>query len=206
MVKKFSDHEKELIRDRLLERGKELFGTFGLKKTSIEELTKAAGIAQGTFYLFYNSKEELYFDLLQKEEEQFRNRMLQEHLGKGLLTRDAFKRFLREALSVFETNPFLRQMLETDTMQQVMRKLPPDVLEKHLARDIDVFQPLIAGWQREGGMARLSPDLIVSVIRALVILSLQKRLIGEPLYRQTIELYIDFVTNGLLKKEADPHD
>ena len=37
----------------------------GMKKTSVEQLTKAVGIAKGSFYKFYESKEVLFFAVLE---------------------------------------------------------------------------------------------------------------------------------------------
>ncbi|WP_145026657.1 TetR/AcrR family transcriptional regulator [Paenibacillus sp. Y412MC10] len=46
---------------------KRLFAAQGLKKTSLEQLTAATGIAKSTFYAFYDSKEAMYLDLLELE-------------------------------------------------------------------------------------------------------------------------------------------
>ena len=39
--------------------------TLGMKKTSVDQLTKAVGIAKGSFYKFYESKEMLFFAVLE---------------------------------------------------------------------------------------------------------------------------------------------
>ena len=50
---KFSDSEKERIRQKLMREGERLFAAYGIKKVSIDEIVKAAGIAKGSFYTFY---------------------------------------------------------------------------------------------------------------------------------------------------------
>ncbi|MCY7914456.1 TetR/AcrR family transcriptional regulator [Bacillus haynesii] len=55
-VPKFTEKEKEAIRSALVHSGRELFAQLGLKKTSVSELTASAGIAQGSFYTFFDSK------------------------------------------------------------------------------------------------------------------------------------------------------
>lgn len=60
----------------MLSEGRHQFETAGLRKTSVEDLTKAAGIAQGSFYMFFASKEELYYELLLEEEQRIRNTVL----------------------------------------------------------------------------------------------------------------------------------
>ena len=62
MPRTFSDEEKQNVRNSLLEIAKESFSHYGLKKTNIEELTKAVGISKGAFYGFFKSKEILFFD------------------------------------------------------------------------------------------------------------------------------------------------
>ena len=64
MPRAFSEREKEIIRGTLREKGNEYFATYGLRKTTVENLARAAGISKGTCYLFYQSKEELFFDIL----------------------------------------------------------------------------------------------------------------------------------------------
>ena len=41
---------------KLLTEARHHFETAGLRKTSVEDLTKAAGIAQGSFYMFSDRK------------------------------------------------------------------------------------------------------------------------------------------------------
>ncbi|WP_052659571.1 TetR/AcrR family transcriptional regulator [Bacillus alveayuensis] len=115
MPKKFSEQEKEWIQSKLLEEGKKLFDTVGLKKTAIEDLTKAVGIAQGTFYTFFRSKEELFFTILMQEEEAIRQRLLEGTYAQGKLTRAKFQAFLREALSMISESSLLKHLYSVGT-------------------------------------------------------------------------------------------
>lgn len=198
MARKFSDHEKERIRERLVEAGKQCFGLYGLKKTSIEQLTKAAGIAQGTFYLFFPSKEELYFELLELEEERVRRQLLEETEESGRMDKEKLVRFLRKSLTVIGENPFFRQLYEEDVMEQLVRKLPPEKLAAHFDKDADVAMPFVRRWQEEGWLTSQRPEIIVSLIRSLILLTLQKRMIGEEVFDETMELLIQLIAQGLI--------
>lgn len=66
MAKAFTEQERAIIRQRLQEEGLKQFTEKGLKKVSVRELTRAAGIAQGGFYSFYESKEALLLDCVNK--------------------------------------------------------------------------------------------------------------------------------------------
>ncbi|MEW6216455.1 MAG: TetR family transcriptional regulator, partial [Candidatus Bipolaricaulota bacterium] len=48
MPRALTETERETIRARLVEVGRELFARYGLKKTTVEELAHAAGVAKGT--------------------------------------------------------------------------------------------------------------------------------------------------------------
>ena len=61
----FTDYETDQLRKALLKETRRCAVTLGMKKTSVEQLTKAAGIAKGSFYKFYESKEMLFFAVLE---------------------------------------------------------------------------------------------------------------------------------------------
>lgn len=50
----------EATRDRLLRAAERLFGEGGFHATGVSDITRAAGVAQGTFYLYFESKEEIF--------------------------------------------------------------------------------------------------------------------------------------------------
>ena len=61
----FTDYETDQLRKALLKETRRCAVTLGMKKTSVEQLAKAAGIAKGSFYKFYESKEMLFFAVLE---------------------------------------------------------------------------------------------------------------------------------------------
>ena len=64
MAVAFSEKEKRIICQSLKNAAVQCAKTTGIKKTTVEELTTAAGISKGAFYGFYPSKELLFFDVL----------------------------------------------------------------------------------------------------------------------------------------------
>ena len=61
----FTDYETEQLHRALLKETRRCAVTLGMKKTSVEQLTKAVGIAKGSFYKFYESKEMAFFAVLE---------------------------------------------------------------------------------------------------------------------------------------------
>lgn len=75
-------------RRRLLAAGRDLYGSQGFSETSVKDLVEHAGIAQGTFYLYYNNKEELLVQLRREETQKLvdllSERLVHASLGDGL--------------------------------------------------------------------------------------------------------------------------
>lgn len=53
------DKQKELVRSALIEAGMSLFESQGFTETTIDQITQAAGVAKGTFYNYFETKEDL---------------------------------------------------------------------------------------------------------------------------------------------------
>lgn len=203
MVKAFQDREKELLRERLLQKGRELFGIYGLKKTNIRELTAAVGIAQGSFYIFFGSKEELYFEILQEEEKALKLCLQEEVFAHGEPGHEQFKRFLLRGMQLVEENPILRRVLLEDEYEVMLRKLPQEVIEQHIAEDEDAFAPLIRAWQAAGYMQEVRPEAAAGAVRAFFLTSLHKKEIGEAIFAETQELLAECLAAGLMRKGGE---
>ncbi|MCJ8012134.1 TetR/AcrR family transcriptional regulator [Paenibacillus sp. KQZ6P-2] len=200
MPRKFNDQEKEQIRQKLLEVGQKSFETLGLKKTSIEDLTKAVGIAQGSFYMFYKSKEELCYEILLNEEASIRESMLQSISSNDAVTKESIRDFMLDGLRLMSENPLIRQMYLEGEFEYLIRKLPSELLEQNYRDDQDAMMPVAQKWQNSGILSDAPPELIVSMFRAIVLLSLHKKEIGEHSYTATIELLVDMLAEGMIAK------
>jgi len=132
---RFSDNEKEIIKNKLLDEGERLFITFGLKKVSIDELVKAVGIAKGSFYSFYPTKEHLFMEIVILQQTKMWNEMdvfLQEH--KNLPPKELVKQTVIWMLQQFKRYPLIQNM-DNETTNYLFRKLPKDIIEEHTKDD-----------------------------------------------------------------------
>lgn len=73
MGRSFTKQEKEKIRQSLQDACKQSWTRYGYKKTSIDELCRQTGISKGAFYLFYESKEALFCEVLCQVQQQIRD-------------------------------------------------------------------------------------------------------------------------------------
>ena len=59
-----NDNEQK---ERILSAAKNLFSRFGLEKTTMEDIAKAAGKGKSSLYYYFKSKEEVYAEVIRKE-------------------------------------------------------------------------------------------------------------------------------------------
>ena len=65
-----TDEKKQWKRASLMDSAFQLFTTQGITKTSIEDIAKKAGVAKGTFYLYFKDKHDLHQRLILHKSEQ----------------------------------------------------------------------------------------------------------------------------------------
>jgi AcrR family transcriptional regulator len=61
------DRLKEANQERILKSALELFGKKGFQNTSVESITRKARVAKGTFYNFFDKKEDVLLHFLDRE-------------------------------------------------------------------------------------------------------------------------------------------
>ena len=143
MPKIYSETERTDIKDSLKREANILMIERGIKKTTVDELVKRAGIPKGTFYLFYPSKEMLLFECIQdfhNEADKIISDGMEQIIRK-YKSRTKGKRFsnecldeitdvLMEAINITRGS-CLKIMLDPESMNLLLSKLPEDVLKKH---------------------------------------------------------------------------
>ena len=135
MPKTYSEKERTAIIRRLKKEADRLIREKGVKKTTVDELVQRAGIPKGTFYLFFPSKEMLFFELTQDLHEQ-----VDDHINKGMEKildgrspdeadlsgkTDEVTDVILGAVNITMKSS-LRVMLQPDSMALILDKLPKD--------------------------------------------------------------------------------
>ncbi len=78
------EKKKSKKHDLIVRTAQKIFAYFGVRKATIDEIAKTAGIGKGTIYNYFNSKEELFAVVVKREEEE-----LKEQITKNINTADS---------------------------------------------------------------------------------------------------------------------
>lgn len=68
-MQKLREKQKAEVKSGIVRAGEELFRMKGFTETTIEEITSTAGVARGTFYNYFQTKEDLALELVYETEE-----------------------------------------------------------------------------------------------------------------------------------------
>lgn len=197
MPKAFSEHEKEVIRAQMREKGKKLFEKQGLKKTSVDELTEAVGISKGAFYLFYESKEELFMETLEELETDFRARIFDFTINPRGEARKLLAKLLTSALLTWDQYPLLKNFGMAE-YEYLARKLPPARIQAHARRDNEFVEDFIKRIKRAGVTVKASPRVISNLMKSLFFVSLHRDDLGEKDYIEIMEVLASLVAGYIV--------
>jgi AcrR family transcriptional regulator len=192
MPKGFSDQEKEIIRARLLENGRKAFSHFGLRKTNVEDLTRAIGISKGAFYIFYESKEALFMDVMEAAERQFRQQVLAEIEQPGPTPKARLKHVLQTAFSIWRSVPILKQVTQVE-YSLLLEKMPPEKVKEHLQSDREFINVLIQRCQQAGIFITAGGDQIAGLMNAMFFVSLHEDDFGPGAFPGTLDVLLDLI-------------
>jgi AcrR family transcriptional regulator len=76
MPRRFTSNQITSIRQKIITAAMQKITQTGVRKTTVEDLTAAAGISTGAFYKFYSSKEALFFEVYEILEQQIKDDFL----------------------------------------------------------------------------------------------------------------------------------
>jgi AcrR family transcriptional regulator len=167
MPKAFSEQEKQIINQRLLEQGYKQFSAYGLKKTNIEEIAKAAGISKGAFYGFFASKEELFMDVIEEVEGRVRQELLSAIDLPGASPRARLYQIFQKAIHLFSSLPILRIFTSGD-FELLFQRVPEKKIKDHLGSDQAFFNVLIERCQKAGIPFKVNADQVVGMFYPLI--------------------------------------
>lgn len=178
--------------------GKELFSSKGFKDTNVSDITKMAGIAVGTFYNYYQSKEKLFLEIFLNE-----NVSLKQSIMKSVdLDEDPItlsKKLLSLNIKGIISNPILKEWYNKD----VFRKIEQQYREDNGVDRFDFlytnFEELIEKWQSEGKMRTdMDRKFIMAFFTAIINIDTHKEEIGLQYFPDILDYLTDFVMKGLM--------
>ena len=183
----FSDKEREEIRQKLLDSGYELSTDIGLKKMTVAMIAGSAGIAVGTFYNFYASKEEFVIAIIRDTEMRFENEMAKHFSKDGTIS---LKKFLEVFRGNFkpENNILLRMKLDDWVW---LKSHISDSAYLNKTTDIKKYEFLFT--RIKGIRQDADPGVVVNFIKSIYALYQNRDSLFEDSLQTNVDLILETV-------------
>ena len=190
----FTEEQNETIRRDLIREARCCGVTVGMRKTSVEQMTEAVGISKGSFYKFFDSKELLFFAVLEDiHTECFAaaQKSLQENAAIDPASRTAAA-ILAACRWLSETKAFV--FIENDA-EFLLHRLPEEVKTAHYHDDETHIRLLLEKYDL---VPNRGISLAAATVRGLILTVSHKEQIGK-LYPQVMETLVYGACRELFK-------
>lgn len=150
-------------RQAILDAAREVFGELGYEAATVRDIIRRTGLAAGTFYNYYRSKEEVFTALADEGARRF-GPILKEHRAKA----PDFEAFVRGAIEAYYA--FL-----ADEHRNWVARRPPEEPHPHVQGETpemaavfaEVRDAIVDGIARRGGAPAVDPDYLAAACIAI---------------------------------------
>ncbi len=196
MPKALSEHERTYIKNRLLREARDCLIRYGVKKTTVDEIVKRVGIPKGTFYLFYESKELLLFDVFRALHDEYQEKIMSEIKQiQGDINADNLTGVIFNLYKLMDQSE-IAQLLTGGEIEMLFRKLPPEISKQHAEEDDFRVEELVSM------VPNMDPDRIEvfsAALRGVFLAILNKREVGEAVFDDALRVMIRGVVIQMFK-------
>jgi len=159
------DRQKDMIRSALIRAGMELFETQPFAKTTVDQITSAAGVGKGTFYNYFETKEDLLvagMAVLQEQETGLTDARVLEPAS----MREKLDRLIQWSVTWLEAHPELSLIWCLERLRRGIVDHRPHSFDGHL-------RSIIASGQQSGELrSDRSADQLMLEMTALIVFAL----------------------------------
>ncbi|MFA1819721.1 TetR/AcrR family transcriptional regulator [Virgibacillus oceani] len=180
---------------------RELFLEQGFKKTNVAAITKRAKVAVGTFYKYFESKEQIFYEVYQAENEEAKRQIVSQ-IDPDQPPKEMMKKFLKAIIEISEDNAILAEWYQNTEFSQLIREY---IQESDFWQHSYVYSFLIENikrWRKSGQFRQdIDLDTMLALFNALVVVDNHKEEVGSQHYPQVLELLAEMIVDGLTAKK-----
>jgi AcrR family transcriptional regulator len=144
---------------RLLEAAEEVFGALGYHEASIVKITEAAGVGQGTFYLYFASKKDVFDELVRDLNRRVRHAM-KEASSRGETRLDA---------ELLGFGAYFRFTAEHPALYRIVRQaefVSPEMLRYHYDKLAEGYVEGLRESMARGEVGAIDPEVTAWALMA----------------------------------------
>jgi AcrR family transcriptional regulator len=175
-----------------------LFNQKGFKDANVSEIAKNAGIAVGTFYNYYPSKEELFLKVFIEENVKLKQSMFEQVEPEDDLVTTS-KKIMMRYINAMSSNRILGEWYN----RELFSKLERYFYQQNGMQSVDDFMQndiarLVKKWKSEGKIRNdIDDNMILAILSSLTYVDMHKTEVGIQYFPKIMDLLYEFVLKGL---------
>jgi TetR/AcrR family fatty acid metabolism transcriptional regulator len=188
-------------RERILDAAERVFAQHGFFPARVSEIAKQAGVADGTIYLYFKSKDELLISLFESRMVRF-NEMLAAAVSRETRPTDRLLCLVRTYLTLVREQPMVAEVLTIELRQSA--KFMKEASNPHFGDLLRMLAGIVADGQAAGELgdaipAPIAARMIFGILDELALAWLLQR--GEKFDIVRAADWVGaFVTQGLARR------
>ncbi|MBF0118669.1 MAG: TetR/AcrR family transcriptional regulator [Desulfobacterales bacterium] len=159
-VTKRSNNDKY---NRILEAAVKVFSTLGFFQSTVSQIAKEAGVADGTIYLYFKNKEDILGNVFSYKTKQVFDQF-REEVNKAERAKDKLLSLIKRHLEEFERDKNLANLYLVETYQKV--RTAEDQIKEMSKMYLDIISEIVKLGQNEG---TIRTDLDITLVKRFII-------------------------------------
>lgn len=157
---KISSSQKAIVRKKLLREAAKKFAEQGFEETNIDSIAISAGYAKGTIYNYFNSKEDLFAEVISEAAEQAVTgyRVMPAHEN----VRESLRELALSDVTVLKSEESFMKVLAAEAMNPRSNRF--ELILKHLGKFIDLISQILEKGVEKGEIRKDKPVPQLSLI------------------------------------------
>lgn len=189
----------EFRRAEILDAARKICASRGYHEMTVDEIAQAAGIAKGTVYLYFRSKHEIYWAMIEQVLAVLHDQVRAQLSQPGPIE-DVLRRFVTTKMTFFEEHRDLLRLYYNEVNSIAARPARSrEQFERHYLEQVRLLQSALDTAMSEGVLRRMRPDMTALTIFEVTRGSVMHRTRGwsrAPL-QDDIEFTFNFIWRGL---------
>jgi TetR/AcrR family transcriptional regulator, fatty acid metabolism regulator protein len=149
--------------NRILEAAVKVFARQGFRQSTVAQIAKEAGVADGTIYLYFKNKDDILIHFFSFKAKQVFDRF-REEVARGADSLEKLRNLIRVHLGEFQRDPDMAVVYQIETHQS--RRLAEEQIREMGKMYRDIISDIVEEGQQEGLMRR---DLYLSLVKRFIL-------------------------------------
>jgi AcrR family transcriptional regulator len=192
----------------ILDAARYVFAHSGFAQTNVDDIAARAGVAKGTLYLYFASKEQIYMAALLEDARQL-DVLTRDRIAAAPSWEEKIRAYVEVRLEYMESHQEFVRIYLAEIRSAMLRGAPicPQYLETLRESETQLTQ-VIAAAVATRQIRKIDPELTALTIVELTRGLLERRLLGAPRHGSCdLEFLLDLLRNALTPttRKANPH-